>query len=81
MSSLTIEFKGATEEVLEQLIKKGYAKTKSEALRFALIKTGNDLKILKEEDKSEFDEFLFKIQQEKMKELWGNKEDEEWENA
>ena len=81
MSSLTIEFKGATEEVLEQLIKKGYAKTKSEALRFALIKTGNDLKILQEEDKSEFDEFLFKIQQEKMKELWDNKEDEEWENA
>ena len=28
-----------------------------------------------------YDEFLHKIQQPKMKELWGNKEDEEWENA
>ena len=26
-------------------------------------------------------EFLFKIQQPKMKELWDNKEDEAWENA
>ena len=31
--------------------------------------------------KNQYDEFLHKIQQEKMKELWNNKEDEEWENA
>ncbi|QQG38774.1 MAG: hypothetical protein HYS32_04215 [Candidatus Woesearchaeota archaeon] len=31
--------------------------------------------------KNQYDEFLHKIQQPKMKELWGNKEDEEWENA
>lgn len=30
---------------------------------------------------NQYDEFLHKIQQEKMKELWNNKEDEEWENA
>ena len=28
-----------------------------------------------------YDEFLHKIQQSKMKELWGNKDDEAWENA
>lgn len=28
-----------------------------------------------------YDEFLHKIQQEKMKELWDNKEDESWEKA
>ena len=28
-----------------------------------------------------YDEFLHKIQQQKMKELWDNKEDEAWENA
>ena len=28
-----------------------------------------------------YDEFLHKIQQAKMKELWDNKEDEAWENA
>lgn len=30
---------------------------------------------------NQYDEFLHKIQQSKMKELWDNKEDEEWENA
>ena len=30
---------------------------------------------------NQYDEFLHKIQQPKMKELWDNKEDEDWENA
>ena len=30
---------------------------------------------------NQYDEFLHKIQQAKMKELWDNKEDEAWENA
>lgn len=30
---------------------------------------------------NQYDEFLHKIQQMKMKELWDNKHDEEWENA
>ncbi|MEK6872146.1 MAG: hypothetical protein AABX16_04555 [Nanoarchaeota archaeon] len=31
--------------------------------------------------RNQYDEFLHKIQKEKMKELWDNKEDEEWEHA
>ncbi len=31
--------------------------------------------------KNQYDNFLHKIQQTKMKELWNNKEDEAWENA
>jgi rRNA pseudouridine-1189 N-methylase Emg1 (Nep1/Mra1 family) len=31
--------------------------------------------------KNQYDEFLHKIQQVKMKELWDNEEDEGWENA
>jgi len=31
--------------------------------------------------KNQYDEFLHKIQKTKMKELWDNKEDDEWENA
>ena len=31
--------------------------------------------------RNQYDEFLHKIQQVKMKELWGSKEDEAWENA
>ena len=30
---------------------------------------------------NQYDEFLHKIQQQKMKELWNNKEDEDWENV
>ena len=30
---------------------------------------------------NQYDEFLHKIQQTKMKDLWDNKEDEAWENA
>ena len=30
---------------------------------------------------NQYDEFLHKIQQPKMQELWDNKEDEAWENA
>ena len=31
--------------------------------------------------KNQYDEFLHKIQQAKMKELWDNKEDDAWEDA
>jgi len=31
--------------------------------------------------KNQYDEFLHKVQQAKMKELWDNKEDEAWTNA
>jgi hypothetical protein len=31
--------------------------------------------------KNQYDEFLHKIQQAKMKELWDNKEDKAWEHA
>jgi hypothetical protein len=31
--------------------------------------------------KNQYDEFLHKIQQQKMKELWDNPEDEAWERA
>lgn len=31
--------------------------------------------------KNQYDEFLHKVQQAKMKELWDNKEDEAWERA
>lgn len=40
------------------------------------------LKVFKNVKKrNQYDEFLHKIQQTKMKELWDNEEDEAWENA
>lgn len=35
----------------------------------------------KSELKNQYDEFLHKIQQKKMNELWENKEDKAWENV
>ncbi len=35
----------------------------------------------KVKESNQYDEFLHKIQREKMKELWDNEEDEAWENA
>ncbi len=32
-------------------------------------------------EKNQYKEFLHKVQQEKMKELWGNEENEDWENT
>ena len=37
--------------------------------------------ILKLKERNQYDEFLHKIQQPKMKELWDNKEDGIWNNA
>ena len=40
------------------------------------------IKVFKEvKMRNQYDEFLHKVQQEKMKELWDNKEDEAWEDA
>lgn len=42
----------------------------------------NMLQVFKNiKSKNQYDEFLHKIQQAKMKELWDNKEDEAWERA
>ena len=46
MTSLTIEFRGVTEQVIEKLIEKGYAKTKSEALRYAILHTAEELGLM-----------------------------------
>ncbi len=48
MSSLTVEFRGVTEQILEKLVEKGYAKTKTEALRFAVIHIGQEMKLISE---------------------------------
>ena len=43
---------------------------------------GRMLEVFKNvKSKNQYDEFLHKIQQQKMKELWNNKKDDIWENA
>ena len=55
---------------------KQYPRQTYEDLIYNLIKMFKKIKI-----ENQYDEFLHKIQQEKMRELWDNSEDEIWENA
>jgi hypothetical protein len=41
----------------------------------------NLIKMAKESNNRQYDEFLHKVQQAKMKELWDNTEDEDWAHA
>ena len=55
---------------------KEYPRQTYNELIFHMIKVCKTLK-----KRNQYDEFLHKIQQPKMKELWENKEDEVWEHA
>ncbi len=64
-------------KVIEQLKKaKEYPRQTYDELLDRMSKVFIQLK-----QRNQYDEFLHKIQQPKMKELWDNKEDEVWENA
>jgi hypothetical protein len=41
----------------------------------------NLIRMAKESKNRQYDEFLHRVQQAKMKELWDNSEDDDWENA
>ncbi|MBI4155149.1 hypothetical protein HY498_03625 [Candidatus Woesearchaeota archaeon] len=55
---------------------KEYPRQTYDLLLKHMIRLFNELK-----KRNQYDEFLHKIQQSKMKELWDNKEDEVWESA
>ena len=64
-------------EVIEQLKKaKEYPRQTYNELLEKMSKIFITLK-----QRNQYDEFLHKIQQPKMKELWDNKDDEAWEHA
>lgn len=61
-------------DVLQDLKKlKEYPRQTYNELIKNMVKYYSDLK-----KQNQYDEFLHKIQQEKMSELWNNKEDEDW---
>jgi len=47
VSNLTMEFKGVQEEVIKNAIKKGYAKTKAEVVRMALVDFGRQMDLIR----------------------------------
>jgi len=65
------------EEVIDQLKKvKEYPRQTYNELLSKMTKIFIELK-----KRDQYDKFLHEIQKLKMKELWNNKEDEDWENA
>jgi hypothetical protein len=70
----TIQLKKSVVRELKN-IRKYPRETYNETI-LGLIKTAKDSR-----NRRQYDEFLHRIQQEKMKELWDNVEDEDWENA
>lgn len=70
----TIQLNKSVIELLKEM-KEHPRQTYDELIRQMI----NALKVMKK--KNQYDEFLHKIQQQKMKELWDNLEDEAWENA
>ena len=70
----TIQLRKSVVRSLKEI--KEYKKETYEEVILKLIKTFKNI-----QTKNQYDEFLHKIQQDKMKELWDNKEDEAWENV
>ncbi len=73
-NTTTIQLDKSVVESLKEV--KEYSRQTYNEIIMHLIKVFKSIKT-----KNQYDEFLHKIQQPKMKELWDNKEDEEWNNA
>ncbi|MEK6897477.1 MAG: hypothetical protein AABW93_03025 [Nanoarchaeota archaeon] len=74
MEKTTIQLDKSVLTLLKEI--REYPRQTYEELIMEMIKYYKSLK-----KRNQYDEFLHKIQQQKMKELWDNKEDVEWENA
>lgn len=74
MGITTIQIEDDVREELKKA-KKYERQTYSELLR-ELLRISKNARL-----NNQYDEYLHKIQQEKMKELWDNAEDEAWEDA
>lgn len=74
MTVTTIQLEKSLVNALKQV--REYPKQPYNELINHMLQVFKDIK-----SKNQYDEFLHKIQQVKMKELWDNKEDEAWEHA
>ena len=70
----TIQIRKSTSRKLKEV--KSYDRETYDEVISHLIEIYKNLEI-----KNQYDEFLHKVQQRKMKELWDNQEDEEWEDV
>lgn len=78
MNIKIISFPKSLEKSIVEVLKKSreYPRQSYNELISKMIKAFNNIK-----KRNQYDEFLHKIQQDKMKELWCREDDEDWENA
>ncbi len=70
------------EEATTIQLKKSIVKELKSIKRYPNETIANLIKLAKEsKNRKQYDEFLHKVQQAKMKDLWDNSEDEAWEHA
>ncbi|MCX6800648.1 MAG: hypothetical protein NTZ73_00470 [Candidatus Diapherotrites archaeon] len=74
MNATTIQLEKSVVNALKE--SKDYSRQTYNELIVKLLESYKNSK-----NKNQYDEFLHKIQQKKMAELWDNKEDEAWENV
>ncbi len=74
VKATTIQLDKQVVEMMKQI--KEYPRQTYNEIILNLVKVFRSVK-----KKNQYDEFLHKIQQQKMKELWDNEEDEAWENV
>lgn len=58
-TTLTVNFKGVPESVLNEMLRKGYASTKSDALRYALVHLGEELGITSRRLHARSEEYVY----------------------
>lgn len=58
-TTLTVQFKGVPESVLKEILRRGYAATKSEALRYALVHLGEELGIVNTRLHARSEEYVY----------------------
>ena len=59
-TTLTLQFQGVTEDVLDKLVKKGYSKTKSEAVRYALLHLAEEFDLLRPRLHAKAEEYAYR---------------------
>lgn len=59
MATLTVEFRGILDDVLNELVRQGYAKTKAEALRMALLHYGEEYGLVKKRLHAKAEEYAY----------------------
>ncbi|MEW6295051.1 MAG: hypothetical protein AB1467_02005 [Candidatus Diapherotrites archaeon] len=56
---MTVEFRGVVDNVLKSLVEKGYARTKAEAVRYALLHLGEELGLTKTRIHAKAEEYAY----------------------